>query len=581
MFDLLIRGGTVVDGTGSVPIVADIAVQNGKIATVGRDLEGDAQEVIDAHGLTVTPGFIDVHTHLDGQVFWDPELEITAAHGVTTVVLGNCGVGLAPAAPDGRTSLIEIMEGVEDVPAQTLVEGVPFDWESFPQFLDRLDSRRWAIDVAAMATHGAVREYVMAAPGARNEPAFEEDVAKMAAVVREAVEAGAVGLSTNRLPGHASIAGRPVAGTYATFGELKGLADAVVAGGGYHLEVAPAGLSSSAADGPVLHDLAVIAGVSREANVPTSFLLLQTMLEPGMWRNQLEFACTEQANGTMIVPQIASRPFGMLIGFSTRNPFILRPTFHRLASLPLEEMYEELCRPENREAILSEKDDPSLGNRLDPGRVARMSADLANLFPLGKDLDYEPPPERSVKAIAESTGADPFEVVYDFCMGEGEPGYLLNPVLNYASGNHDPLYEQLQTPGTLLGLADAGAHSRSICDASQPTTMLTHWIRDRQRGPKIDLALSVKKLSSEPAEAMGFKDRGVITPGKRADLNVIDLESLRLHMPKAVDDLPGGGRRLLQPASGYKATIVAGTVSRRDDQPTGALPGRLARRQDA
>jgi N-acyl-D-amino-acid deacylase len=574
VFDILIRGGMVVDGIGGGPARADVAVKDGVIVAVGPGVEGPAREVIDARGLTVTPGFIDVHTHLDAQLFWDPHLHVSAGHGVTTVLIGNCGVGLAPVSVGGAASLIELMEGVEDVPPSAFDVAVPFNWATYAEFLDELSQKRWAIDVATLVAHGPVREYVMGGAGARNEPASDTEIADMAKVVAGAVEAGAFGLSSNRLAGHASRAGRSVAGTFATFEELRSLTEAVTAGGGSFLEVAPASLG-----GPPDEDLAGLAALSRDTQVPTSFLLLQTSEHPDMWRQRLEFAARANERGSRLIPQIAARPFGMLIGMATSvNPFLLRPTFRRLSNLPFGEMMAGLRRPENRATILAEADQPAIGDRVDNCMVELVRSKLDVLFPLGADLDYEPLPQASVAANATSTGRDPYELIYDHCLGDTEPDYLLLPLLNYANGDHQAIYEQLLTPGTLLGLDDAGAHSRSISDASQPTTVLTHWIRDRSRGPRIDIELAVKKLTSEPAAALGLHDRGAVAVGKRADLNVIDLAALRLLMPTVNDTLPGGNRQLIQGATGYRATIVAGTITRRDDTPTGALPGRLLRR---
>lgn len=574
MFDLLIRGGTVVDGTGGRPVLSDVAVRDGLIVAVGQGADGPARDEIDARGLTVTPGFIDVHTHLDAQLFWDQHLEISAGHGVTTVLIGNCGVGLAPVSAGGAASLVEIMEGVEDVAPSAFDVAVPFNWGSYPQFLDELGTKRWAIDVATLVPHGPVREFVMGEAGARNEPASDAQLAEMAQVVSDAVAAGAFGLSTNRFIGHASRAGRPVAGTLASFAELRSLTDAVTAGGGTFLEVAPASLG-----GPPDDDLAGLAALSRETQVATTFLLLQQSSDPDAWRQRLEFVARENDRGARLIPQVAARPFGMLVGMATAiNPFLLRPTFRRLAELPFDDMMAALRRPEQRAAILAEADQPAIGDRIDNLMVELVRSRLDTLFALGGDLDYEPLPDASIGARAASTGRHPDELVYDYCLGDSDPAYLLLPFFNYADGDHQALYEQLVTPGTLLGLDDAGAHSRSISDASQPTTLLTHWTRDRTRGPRIDVELAVKKLTSEPAAAVGLADRGVVAVGKRADLNVIDLAALRLLAPTVDDTLPGGNRQLIQGAAGYRATIVAGAVIRRDDTPTGALPGRLVRR---
>jgi N-acyl-D-aspartate/D-glutamate deacylase len=580
MFDLIIRGGTVVDGTGSAPARVDVAVSGDKIVAIGSTIAGEAKEVIDADGLTITPGFIDVHTHYDGQIWWDPGMDLSAAHGVTTIVIGNCGVGLAPVHPTGRQSLIDIMEGVEEIPSATLNAGVPFSWESFPEFLDQMDERRWAVDVAALVAHGPIREYVMGDRGRTNQPASDREILRMAELVRAAVEAGAFGCSSNRVEGHATRSGRPVAGTHATFAELRAIADAVGLAGGSVFEVAQAGAGGIPREASVLDDLAMLAKVSRDSELPLTFLLLQTRSEPDMWRKQLEFAETENRSGARLVPQVAGRPFGVLIGFPTGNPFVLRPTFHQISKLPLDDMLTKLHQPEIRQAILDEEDVPSLRDARTSYQLKRLLTNFDNLFPLGETLDYEPPAELNVRDQAISTGRDPLEVIYDNCMSPAGSGFMLQPLFNYAAFDHEVLREQLEWPGTLLGLDDGGAHGLTVCDASQPTSMLTHWIRDRTRGPRISLALAVKKLTSEVAEAVGLRDRGVVSVGKRADLNIVDLDALHLEMPRAVDDLPGGSRRLVQDAVGYKMTVLAGVVTRRDDQATGALPGRLTRRVD-
>jgi N-acyl-D-amino-acid deacylase len=578
MYDILIRGGTVVDGTGAEPRRADVAVSGDRIVAVGSEIQGEALETIDATGLTVTPGFIDVHTHYDGQVFWDPSLELSAAHGVTTVFLGNCGVGFAPVHRGGEKSLIEIMEGVEDVPARTLELGVPFSWETFADFLDELGRRQWAVDVAALVAYGPVREYAMGEAGARNEPAAGADIEAIASVVRESIEAGAFGLSVNRAAGHTSRAGRPVPGTYANYAELRALTDAVMKGGGRLLELAPPRISGNVNEMSPLHELPVWAQLSRDTQLPVTFLALQNRADPTMWRRLLDLAEAENKAGAQLVPQIAARPFGMLVGFPGINPFQLRPTFHRLSKLPLKEMLEQVQRPAIRQTILGEEDVPNLGDGVTTRWVNTVLNNLDAIFPLEEGLDYEPPAQKSIKVIAAASGKDPLEVVYDLCLADKGRAQLLFPMFNYADGDHQALYDQLQMPGSLLGLADGGAHATMICDASQPTTVLAHWVRDRTRGPRLSLGVAVKKLTREVADFTGLTDRGVVEVGKRADLNLIDMKALRLHMPYAIDDLPGGGRRLVQGASGYKATIVAGTVTRRDDRPTGALPGRLVRR---
>jgi N-acyl-D-amino-acid deacylase len=576
MFDLIIRNGTVVDGTGAAPFAADVGVVNGKIASVGPNLDGEARETIDATGHTVTPGFVDVHTHYDGQVTWDSLLEPSSAHGVTTVITGNCGVGFAPVRPGSEGWLVQLMEGVEDIPGTALHEGIDWTWESFPEYLDSIDKRAWSMDVGGFVAHGPIRGYVMGERGAANENATSDDNAHMSRLVQEAIEAGAFGFSSSRTVGHQAADGRPVPGTFAAFDELRALADGVVRGGGGLFEIAPAALEGG--DPQPLQELDIMAELSRQTGLTTTYLLLQNKPNPTMWRTQLEATAKANASGAKLVAQVAGRPFGILVGFGSYHPFQRRPTYRALAAnRTFAELAPELLKPSVREAILNEKDlAPAAGVRFDLLPELIM-ASLENLFPLGADVNYEPAPDRSIAAIAKATGTDPERVIYDyFCEFDGE-GFLLLPFLGYADGNHDALYEMMNTEGTVLGLADGGAHCRMICDASQPTSMLTHWIRDRTRGAKLDLVTAVKRQTSETAALVGLSDRGTLQLGKRADLNVIDLAGLRLHRPRPVDDLPANGRRILQAATGYKATIVAGTVTRRNGTDTGARPGRLLR----
>ncbi len=585
MFDLIIRNGTVVDGTGAAPFAADVAVADGRIVQVAPQIQGESHEAIDAAGHTVTPGFVDVHTHYDGQVTWDSLLEPSSAHGVTTVIAGNCGVGFAPVRPGSQGWLVQLMEGVEDIPGTALHEGIDWSWESFPEYLDSIDKRAWSMDVGTFVAHGPLRGYVMGERGAANENATSEDNAHMARLVQEAIEAGAFGFSSSRTLGHKSADGRPVPGTFAAFDELRALADGVVRGGGGLFEIAPGALEGNPLEGTAMttdpqqipeHEL--MAELSRQSGLITTYLLLQNRPHPNMWRTQLEATARANANGARLVAQVAGRPFGILVGFGSYHPFQRRPTYQNLAkNRTFAELAPELMRADVREKILNEKDLPASPDVRFDLMPELIMASLDNLFHLGIDVDYEPAPDRSVAALSKSTGTDPERLMYDlFCEFDGE-GFLLLPFLGYADGNHDALYEMMNTEGTILGLADGGAHCRMICDASQPTSMLTHWIRDRSRGAKLDLVTAVKRQTSETAAFVGLHDRGVIQVGKRADLNVIDLLQLRLHRPRPVDDLPAGGRRILQHATGYAATIVAGSVTRRYGIDTGARPGRLLR----
>jgi N-acyl-D-amino-acid deacylase len=573
MFDLKITGGTIVDGTGRPKYVGDVAVTDGVIVAVGPSVEGDAAEVIDATGLVVAPGFVDIHTHYDGQATWDPVLEPSASHGVTTVVTGNCGVGFAPVRPGQESWLVELMEGVEDIPGTALHEGIQWEWETFPQYLDALDKRQYAMDVAAFVPHAPVRVYVMGERGANNEDATAEDITEMARLVQEAVEAGAVGFSSSRSLNHKDLTGELMPGTFAAADELIGLAHAVVAAGGGLFEIVPSGETDVDAD-LILGEVDLMAKVAKETGVPLSFLMVQTRDED-LWRRQFEIVESARAAGVDLTPQVAARPGGMLIGVASYHGLMRRPTFRRLeAELPLEELLAEMRKPEVKAQILSEENLPP-----DPSRQYEQLCDTAPftfplIFPLGDPPDYEPTADRSIAGIAEATGRDPWDVYYDH-LAAGD--LMLGAFINYAAFNQDHLQEMIAHPDTVIGLSDGGAHVKMICDASAPTYLLTHWVRDRTRGERLPIETVVRKQSAGTAAAVGLTDRGTLEVGKKADVNVIDLDRLTLHAPRSVDDLPAGGRRILQDATGYVATIVSGVVTRRDDADTGARPGRLVR----
>jgi len=574
MFDLKIVGGTIVDGRGGPAFVGDVAITDGRIAAIGPAVAGDAAETIDATGLLVTPGFVDIHTHYDGQATWDPVLEPSASHGVTTIVAGNCGVGFAPVHPGDESMLIEMMEGVEDIPGTALYEGIQWEWETFPQYLDALDRRSFSMDIAAYIPHAALRMYVMGARGATAESATPEEVAEMARHVRDAVAAGAVGVSTSRSLNHKTLDGELVAGTFADYQELVGLARAVEEAGGGVFEVVPTGETGDDPD-LILGEIETMCRIAREVDVEVSVLVIQPSIAPDIYKRQLELIEKARADGARIHAQVAARAGGMLIGLASYHAFMRRPTFRALEDrLSYDELLVELRKPEVKAAILSEPDGPPDPTRQYQTLTERMPFMLQRLFPIGDDPDYEPRPDQSVAAVAAATGTDPMEILYD-SMANGE--LLLGAFTNYADQNHDALAEMIQHPDTVMGLSDGGAHVRIICDASAPTTLLTHWVRDRTRGPKLPLELVVRKQTFDTARAMGLHDRGSLEVGKKADVNVIDHAGLRLRGPRSVDDLPAGGRRILQDAEGYVATIVNGIVTRRHDHDTGARPGRLVR----
>jgi N-acyl-D-amino-acid deacylase len=576
MFDLVIRGGRVVDGTGSAERVADVGVRDGKIVAVESHLEvndNDVAEVIDATGKLVTPGFVDIHSHYDGQATWDTLLDPSSGHGVTTVMLGNCGVGFAPVHPGEHEPLIRLMEGVEDIPGAALSEGLSWGWESFPDYLDTLDSMNWAVDVGAQLAHGPLRTYVMRKYDDTNAASTSDEVEAMARIAQEAMEAGAFGFSTSRTMGHKSSDGTPVPGTFAAEQELAAIARGLAKGGGGILEVAPSGLARS--DDPVViaNEFEWIGRLAGDTGLSTTFILLQGHHVPDRWRAEMQQAARWRASGASVTPLIAGRPFGVLWGWDVRHPFMVRDTYRAIAHLPLPERLEELRRPETRARILGEED-----NCLDRGERAQMKyikSVLGHCFPLVEPVDYEQPIDQSFGARSEATGIPEEELAYDALLQDG--AMLLYSMYNYADSDHQVLYEQLQDKDAVVGLNDGGAHCAFICDASIPTFMLTHWARDRSRGPQLPVPEVVRRLTSQPAGLYGLKDRGLVQAGLRADLNVIDHDALRLAPPRAVSDLPAGGTRLLQKATGYDATIVAGQVTRRAGEDTGVRPGRLVR----
>ena len=564
MHDLVIRGGTLIDGTGAPARTGDVAVADGRIVEVGR-VTGAARRTFDADGLAVTPGFVDIHTHYDGQATWDPLLAPSCYHGVTTLVMGNCGVGFAPVRPDQHAFLIELMEGVEDIPGTALHEGISWEWETFPQYLDALARRRFAMDIATQVPHGAVRAYVMGERGAKNEPATPEDIAAMAALVREGVAAGALGFSTSRTIAHRAITGEPVPGTFAAEDELFGIGRAMGSLGRGIFEVAGAG---SAGEAPKA-ELDWMRRLSAEIRRPVTFALLQVDAAPELWRELLALSEAAAADGAQVFPQVAGRPFGMLVGHQTKiHPFSLRPSFDRLLALPFDERIRRMRDPEVKRAILAE------------GKTAPRSMLLSILnkfFPIGDPPRYEPTREESIAGIAEREGCDPEELLYDRMLARDGRELFLVPVLNYSQGSCDPIREMMLHPFAALGLGDGGAHCGIICDASIQTFVLTHWVRDRTRGPKLPIAFAVRRMTRDTAALYGFTDRGTLAPGLRADLNVIDLAALRLEPPVMVADLPAGGQRFMQRARGYRATFVAGEQTIERDEATGALPGRLVR----
>jgi N-acyl-D-aspartate/D-glutamate deacylase len=581
MFDIIIRGGTIVDGTGAARFTGDIGIVNGAITEVAATIVGEAAEEINATGKLVTPGFIDIHTHYDGQVSWDTLLEPSSGHGVTTVVVGNCGVGFAPVRPGREEWLVQLMEGVEDIPGTALHEGINWEWETFPEYLDAIDSRRYAVDVAAYVPHGAVRGYVMGDRGARNEDATAEDIAEMARIVAEARKAGAVGFSTSRTMGHKAKDGQPVPGTFASQEELFAMARALESAGGGIFEIAPEVLPSGDETQPtmsLMEEVKWMGDMALNTQLKVTYLLLQYATMPNTWKEALDYSSEIVKKGGFLRPQVAARPFGMMVGWAGYHPFSKRPTFIKLADeLTMAELRAELAREDVRAQILAEEDLPVDMNVQFDGLGIRLGQIPQLVYAMGDGTDYEPTPDMSVKALADKAGVSTNEMFYDLLNENGGTAFLMFPTLNYVGENHDVIYDMLTNPVAINGLADGGAHVRMICDASIPTYLLTHWARDRTRGKKISVEEAVRLQTSETADVLGLHDRGAIAAGKRADLNIIDFENLRINPPHEADDLPAGGRRLLQSADGYVATIVKGVVTRRDGADTGARPGRLVR----
>jgi len=565
-YDLVIRNGHLIDGSGEPARHGDVAVQDGLIAAVGR-VEGSGRREIDAEGQAVTPGFVDIHTHYDGQATWDPQLAPSCYHGVTTAVMGNCGVGFAPVHPDQHGFLIELMEGVEDIPGTALHEGIDWSWESFPEYLDALERRRFTMDLGTQVPHGSIRTYVMGERGARNEPATPEDIAQMAKLVKEGIAAGALGFSTSRTLAHTAINGEPVPGTFAAEDELFGIGRVLGELGAGLFEVAGAGAAGEDINAPKA-ELEWMRRLSSEIGRPVSFAMLQVDAAPDLWRELLELSAQAATEGARIYPQVAGRPFGMLLGHQTDiHPFGHCPSYAGLLSRPFAERIAEMRKPEVRARILAEaKAEPAM-----------FLTQLRRVFPMGDPPSYEPAYEDSIEAIAGARGADPQAFLYDRMLERDGRELFLVPVLNYSGLTADPIREMMHHPNAVLGLGDGGAHCGVICDASIQTFMLTHWVRDRTRGERIPVEFAIRRMTSDTAKLYGLGDRGLLAPGMRADVNLIDLDGLRLEAPEMIYDLPAGGKRFMQRARGYRATIVAGEPTLEHDELTGNLPGRLVR----
>jgi len=559
---LVIRGGLVVDGTGGAPYEADVGISGTRITAVGRISDRGVEE-IDARGLLVTPGFVDPHTHYDAQVMWANHITPSSCNGVTTALVGNCGVGFAPCRPEQRDMLVRLMEGVEDIPEPVLTEGLPWDWQSFPEYLDRLDARRFDLDVATQVPHAALRVFVMGERGAAREPATEADRAEMARLAAEGIRAGALGFSTSRTLNHKTVDGQPTPTLDAAEEELAAIARAVGATGAGWLQVIDDFDEAIEPEFAMLRRLVALSGR------PMTTTILERDSKPREWRRLLEMIADANAAGLKMTGMVLTRPTGILLGFEiSQNPFVECPSWAEIAHLPFPARLAALRDATFRARLLDETpSDPALARRL--RRWDR-------IFPLGDPPDYEPPADRSIGAEARRAGVDPAALAYDRLLENDGRTILYRPLSNYAHGTLDTVREMMAHPNTLLGLGDGGAHVSILCDASAMTYGLTHWTRDRASG-RFPVEWMVRRLTWDNARALGLDDRGVIAPGRKADLNVIDHGRLRLHAPEVVYDLPAGGRRLMQRADGYVATIVSGETVFRDGASTGRLPGRLLR----
>jgi N-acyl-D-aspartate/D-glutamate deacylase len=562
MHELVIRSGTLIDGTGAPGRVADVAVDGGRITAVGNGL-GRGRREIDAGGMLVTPGFVDVHTHYDGQATWDPMLTPSSWHGVTTVVFGNCGVGFAPVRPGAAPYLINLMEGVEDIPGTVLAEGVRFDWESFPQYLDALEAVPKIMDVGAQVPHAALRFYVMGDRGADHAAApSDEEIAHMGELLEEALRAGALGFTTSRTIKHRASDGRPTPSLSAHEPELFGLALAMKRAGRGVIEV-----NSDFGPG----EFEIMRAAAQAAGRPLSVLLLQVNNAPELWRDTRKAIHDARAAGLAVNGQVGCRPIGIMMGLeTTTHPFSTHPAWTAMSALPPAQRFEALRRDEALRRTLIEQRPADEHTRL-------MEQALARTYVCDETYDYEPHVSQSLAARAAALGTSPWALALEAMMANEGKGLLTHTFENYSEGSLEVVREMLLDEATIMGLGDGGAHVCTICDCSSPTFLLSHWTRDRKRGERLPVELLVRKQTRDSAVAYGLLDRGVLAAGYRADINVIDMARLRLLPPQVVYDLPAGGRRLLQRAEGYRHTFVAGTEIVRDDEHTGALPGKLLR----
>lgn len=565
-FDLVVRNGTIVDGLGGDPYVGDVAVREGIIVEVGT-ATSDARQVIDAHGLLVTPGFVDLHTHYDGQSIWSDRLNPSSAHGVTTALMGNCGVGFAPCRIADHDVLVDLMAGVEDIPGVVMTDGLPWTWETFPEFMDALDARVRDIDVAAFLPHSPLRVYVMGQRGVDREPATPADLARMRELAREATEAGALGFSSSRLITHRTRTGARIPSYNAAYTEIVEIGRGIADGGGGLIQFVP-DLPNGAYQ-PVLQQ---VFDAATDAGLPVTFTLLIGNAGKPLWHDAITMVEKANGSGAAITAQVFPRPVGLMIGLDLSfNPFVLYPSYQEIAGLPLAERVAEMRKPEVRQRILAD------APRIVPANpIAYLAQSWDWTYPLGDDADYEPDPSNSIAARARARGVSPVEEAYDRLLDDDGHAILLDALANFENNSLDTVGALMRRDDVVLGLGDGGAHYGMICDSSFPTYVLTHWARDRAAG-RFSVAEAVRELTSVPARTAGLDDRGRIAVGYKADLNVIDHQRLRLHKPVVTYDLPAGGRRLDQTADGYVATIVAGEIISENGKPTAARPGRLVR----
>jgi N-acyl-D-amino-acid deacylase len=564
-YDLVVRNGTVVDGTGADPVQADVAVKDGRIVAVGR-VAGSGANEIEARDRIVTPGFIDVHTHYDGQLTWSDRLSPSSNHGVTTVVTGNCGVGFAPCRPQDRDNLIRLMEGVEDIPEIVMTEGLPWDWESFPDFLASVERKPHDIDFAVMLPHSPLRVFVMGERAVNLEAATEADRAQMRVLAKQAMQAGAIGFGTSRNVFHQASDGSSIPSMTAEVAELHEIAAGMADAGRGNLQAIVQTATPGLADYEFFHD------VSRVSGRPLSYTLLQIENSGPLWQQVADAIGRDRAAGIDVKGQVINRPVGFMLGLeASLNPFSLHPFYaEKLAPLPLAQRVAEMKKPDVRERLLSEQ--PTL-KHINVSTISRW----ARMYEMGEVPDYEPEPSTSIGARAAATGQDPYAIAYDLLLARDGHALLMVTSTNYGAGNLDHTLELMKRDDMVLALGDGGAHYGMICDASYSTATLTHWVRDRTRGSKITLPQAINMLTQRPADLYRFKDRGRIAVGMKADLNVIDMDRLQLFSPSMIYDLPGGGKRLTQTASGYETTIVSGVAVQREGIDTGARPGKLVR----